>query len=278
MTLILVLVYYGSGCIGETQNNAIDRGTLRIIWKIFKKRRRPSLIWEETIRKAVLMFSDQQLVTGLAILGSALAQLNRGISSYHWQIIVYLAWFSSFTHLSLLTVLRAYFHEHAGIRNWRLALMTATIALLTAVLIPTGVSRWQYSSLLGVPAICYFYKLKTKNAFNFEFGSTEAISMLVSIFILIFSSLTRAIKLSTAASALSKRFVDKICFDWLRILLDRLKRQMHKTRYANFWKLLYLLVLTIYWNLKMIEDLYTSVIAEVGPAIGFQIVYSSQSR
>ena len=81
------------------------------------------------------MFGDQQLVIGLAILASGLTQLNNGISVYHWQIMVFLAWFSSFTHLTLLTALGHYFPEHSGIRNWRLLLMTLNLGLLIAALI-----------------------------------------------------------------------------------------------------------------------------------------------
>lgn len=52
--------------------------------------------------------SDLQILTGISILISGYAQLECGLSCYHWQVLVYLAWFSSLTHLSCLTLLRNY--------------------------------------------------------------------------------------------------------------------------------------------------------------------------
>lgn len=56
----------------------------------------------------MLTMSDFQLITGLAILISGFTQLQTGISAYHWQRLVQLAWFSSVTHLCCLTALRDY--------------------------------------------------------------------------------------------------------------------------------------------------------------------------
>lgn len=49
------------------------------------------------LRPLILGLADQQLVTGLAILIAALWEWNT-ISGYHFNLVVYLAWFSSFTH------------------------------------------------------------------------------------------------------------------------------------------------------------------------------------
>jgi len=55
------------------------------------------------------MFSDPQLVTGIGILVSGYTQITCSLSTYYWQVIVYLAWFSSLTYLTTLTALRAFF-------------------------------------------------------------------------------------------------------------------------------------------------------------------------
>lgn len=47
----------------------------------------------------VLSMSDQQLVTGLAILISGFYQLKHELLFYHWQMITSLAWFLP-THTS----------------------------------------------------------------------------------------------------------------------------------------------------------------------------------
>ncbi|KAK1951946.1 hypothetical protein LY78DRAFT_488399 [Colletotrichum sublineola] len=53
-------------------------------------------------------------------------------------MVVYLAWFSSVTHLSALTFLRAYLAQHPVGRLWRLTLMFILLILLLASFIPTG--------------------------------------------------------------------------------------------------------------------------------------------
>lgn len=87
---------------------------------------------------AVLMYSDTQVLTGIAIMLSAYSQLQHKISIYHWRTTVQLAWFSSMTHLTTLTSLRAYFREHSKIAFWRLVFMGVTLLLLVAALVPTG--------------------------------------------------------------------------------------------------------------------------------------------
>jgi hypothetical protein len=101
--------------------------------------------------------SDQQIITGIALLGSGFSQLRCGISAYHWQITIYLVWFSSFTHLATLTFLRRYLYENVPLRSWRLGLMTVLIASLVIALIPTGNQAWlSDTDFAGIPAWCLF--------------------------------------------------------------------------------------------------------------------------
>lgn len=91
-------------CVEEKFLNKVDRMFLTKASFLRPGESVPRL--ELALRRIVLMFSDQQVVTGIALLASGYAQLSSGISNYHWQMLVYLAWFSSLTHLSTLTVLR----------------------------------------------------------------------------------------------------------------------------------------------------------------------------
>src|SRR5450756_2077760 len=84
------------------------------LWKFFFDRdMKPSEQWINAIEDAILMFSDQQLVTGIGILVSGYTQLHCSLSIYHWQIIVYLAWFSSLTHMTTLTACLLYTSDAA---------------------------------------------------------------------------------------------------------------------------------------------------------------------
>lgn len=54
-------------------------------------------IISKVLKSLILGLADQQLITGLALLIAALASWQT-ISGYHLNIVVYLAWFSSYTH------------------------------------------------------------------------------------------------------------------------------------------------------------------------------------
>ena len=81
------------------------------------------------LERFVLALSDQQLVTGLAVLIAGYTD-RCSRSFYHFQIIAVLGWFSSTTHLSTLAVLRAYLIDHPRIRDWRVTAMLAIFGLL----------------------------------------------------------------------------------------------------------------------------------------------------
>src|SRR5947207_386718 len=113
--------------------------------------------------------SDLQIVTGFSIIISGFIQLHCGISAYHWQILVYLAWFSSLTHLTCLTVLRNYLFNNPGQRLWRWVAMGVIIVMLVVALYPTGSFDWVGNSTFSIPAdqlqpppssyaICFFRK------------------------------------------------------------------------------------------------------------------------
>ncbi|KAH6614342.1 hypothetical protein C7974DRAFT_74404 [Boeremia exigua] len=118
---------------------------------------------------AILTMSDFQLVTGLSILISGFTQLDSGISAYHWQRLVQLAWFSSVTHLCTLTALRNYFRRNTLGYFWRLPGMVILIMMLIVALVPTGHYTWESVTIRWAqrdsvtirpkptdPAVCYF--------------------------------------------------------------------------------------------------------------------------
>ena len=109
------------------------------------------------IDKCVIMLGDQQIITGIAILGGAYSQLDNGFQLYHWQMSIWLAWFSSVTHLGTLSVLRNYLREHPLLRALRLFLMLTIAIMLVVSLLPTGSPIWLYFP--GEYAGCYFRSL-----------------------------------------------------------------------------------------------------------------------
>lgn len=88
------------------------------------------------LERFLLALSDQQLVTGLAVLIAGYT--NRcSRTLYHFDIIAALGWFSSTTHLSTLAVLRAYMVDHPRVRDWRAIAMLGVFSLLAVSQIGT---------------------------------------------------------------------------------------------------------------------------------------------
>lgn len=78
----------------------------------------------------VLALSDQQLVTGLAILITGYSQ-RCAMSGYHFDLVTDLAWFSSTTHLSTLAVLQEYLIQNPVLKAFRVAGILAMLILLS---------------------------------------------------------------------------------------------------------------------------------------------------
>ncbi|CAG7961411.1 unnamed protein product [Penicillium nalgiovense] len=154
----------------QPRPNPIDelmlRGPRRLLAKILGTNSSGLRIharFEHSLVKCVLAMSDIQIFTGISIMISGAAQLKCGISCYQWLVVVYLAWFSSLTHLSCLTLLRNYLHNRPAERTWRLVCMFVLVALLFFAFLPTVNYRWQLGRSAedtGPPtpedyAICY---------------------------------------------------------------------------------------------------------------------------
>lgn len=105
---------------------------------------------EVAFEKFVLALSDQQLVTGIAILVAIFSNHCR-TSVYELDIAISLAWFSSTTHLGTLDVLHRYFRQNIVVRNWRMVGMVGVLILLIPGLVL--VETYVFTSP-GVPMQC----------------------------------------------------------------------------------------------------------------------------
>lgn len=164
MTFFAVLVAYLSGLVDSELLSLVDR-------RIFRVRSYPSRLSETSglcgngqqrqqepekrpsskhrakveacLRSAVLAMSDQQIVTGIAIMGAGFQGLREGtLSAYHYQIVLYLAWMSSSVHLTAITVLASYLKRHRGVMVWRLTGMLVLFVMLVVGLVPTISNSW----------------------------------------------------------------------------------------------------------------------------------------
>jgi len=164
MTFAAVLLAYMTGMVENELLSVVDRKLFRIRSRI---QRHPRI--QVALRKFVLSISDQQIVTGIAIMAAGLRGLAKGtISTYHYQIVLYLAWLSSSVHLSAISLLTPYLSKYQGLRTWRLVGMLALLVMLLVGLVPTLSDNWGTVSDpsgegvrptgWGVPAACFWGK------------------------------------------------------------------------------------------------------------------------
>lgn len=118
---------------------------------LVRKRRKDSL------EGFILSLSDQQLVTGLAILIAGFSQMY-SMSAHHFNIVASLAWFSSATHLATLAILKNYFREHTTVRNWRVGIMLILLIMLVVAQVPGWADKDN-----SVPVICYYQDLHRRD-------------------------------------------------------------------------------------------------------------------
>ena len=227
--------------------------------------------------------SDIQLVSGFAILISGYAQLRCGLSVYHWQIVVYLAWFSSLTHLSSLTFLRQYLKIHSRLRILRVIAMFLFASMLIVALVPSGNFSGlgfhdfdfdsDYESVdIGSNAVCYFH--------GPDPTSPSYASMVISILVISLSLITRIIKMhrtlsrilsGTVRRAISSRYKRILTCIWNRA--DSIKSRHNETQplqrmmwifLANLIRpLVYRPLLALFLVLRVALDVFTSTAWEV---------------
>jgi len=215
--------------------------------------------------------SDLQIFTGLSILISGLANLRCGLSCYHWQVMVYLAWFSTLTHLSCLTVLRNQLCVKKGERAWRILGMAAVLIMLLVAMVPTGNYDWiQTVEPTPAPrdyAYCYFHVGRRDAVDEFTYAS-----MVTSTIILSLAFATRVVKVYKVLSVdIVKRGRDALSL-WLRGRLlkyyiflgpNENPRQLSK-RQAYFHRVyIYRPALAVFLLIRFISDAWVSMLVEV---------------
>ncbi|GAB7365969.1 hypothetical protein MBLNU230_g7297t1 [Neophaeotheca triangularis] len=166
-TFAAVLGAYVLGMVEPEQLAPVDERVMRIRSRVAQY---PSL--HRALRQTILVVSDQQIVTGIAIMTAGFVGLRSGdMTVYHYQIVIYLAWLSSSVHLSALTLLRPHLRDHPGTRAWRLLGMVVLFIMLVVGLVPTVSYDWGIINIAdptdltvdlgertgwGLPASCFW--------------------------------------------------------------------------------------------------------------------------
>ena len=230
--------------------------------------------WTQAIQVSVLMFSDTQLITGMAILLCGYTQLTSGLDSYHWQVVICLAWFSSLTHLATLSSLRDHFRNRPLMALCRAGLMGVVLIMLTVAFGTTGyLSQIDSFSLdpqppwparWSMPAQCLFSSAWMSNA---EGGVPLYNKPLIalSVIFMVLSYLTRVVSIFNSTAGVAKK-CKTIPRDWMRrgyISTARKAEQELGTWTNLFWKAAKFLQALGYIICKALFDIAESMLWEV---------------
>jgi hypothetical protein len=80
---------------------------------------------------------DLQILTGLGILLAGFVSLPV-LKGAHWQMVSYLAWFATVTHLSGLSIMSKHLHGRSWERKARMVLMGILLIVLVVAMVPTA--------------------------------------------------------------------------------------------------------------------------------------------
>ena len=160
-----------SSLLGQVDEFIFHRGPAR--------EQSPPHWWQDAVDHSILAYADLQLATGIGILTAAFSTIST-LSVYHYQVAIYLAWMSSNTHLTAVSLLATEFRENTNrsiARRLRLTAMGFLGAMLLVALVPTASYNWTaiitrnqqdghaYAvfhktaiSSAGVPARCFWHR------------------------------------------------------------------------------------------------------------------------
>lgn len=100
--------------------------------------------WQTAVDQCILAYADLQIATGIGILTAAFSTMST-LSVYHLQVAIYLAWMSSNTHLTAVSLLQTEFRENKNkstARRLRIAGMALLGVMLLVALVPTTGYNW----------------------------------------------------------------------------------------------------------------------------------------
>ena len=194
--------------------------------------------WQNAVKQSILAYADMQLATGVGILIAAFSTISE-LSVYHYQVAIYLAWMSSNTHLTAVSLLQVEFRENRTrslARRLRLGGMAFLGVMLLVALVPTASYNWvalitrnqqhghaytifhkSVISSAGIPARCFWQRQ--------YFGNLTP-DATWSFIILIFSYLWKGMLLFESSHRFLKRTCQERMRGSLRNSLDRISLEL----------------------------------------------------
>jgi hypothetical protein len=205
--VLLAFTAYAGGFLPAHFLRRVDK---RIFRANYRNQHSP---WRNIIESVMVSLSDQQLVTGFAILIAGYYEMmNSNLSIYHWRIVTYLAWLSSSVHIASLTLLRDVLNKNPTFRNLRVAGMLLLLSLLLVALWPTrfgedpefSPSAFQDFTSARIPAKCFW-----TSTYSTPFDSTDTLdaNWVLSVIMLLFAYVWKLSQLFASSRGLVRRWL-----------------------------------------------------------------------
>jgi len=214
----------------------------------------------------VMALSDVQIVSGIALLVSGYYSATRGMSGYHWKMMVRVAWFSTITHLGALSCLRSYLYQNQFKRTVRLFFM----GCLAVMLIHATLATADIGMHNDMPAVCFL------NISQSPTGLKD-LDVVVSVLILGYNIFLRILKLhrttSQRLSPVVKRLFRFLARPIIKFILARLTctNRYRALRLAIYMTIVQPCVACLVLA-KTYYLMYTSMLAEVSVTISLDWV------
>ncbi|KAE8446002.1 hypothetical protein EG329_012641 [Mollisiaceae sp. DMI_Dod_QoI] len=160
-TVILLTVEYLIAPPHEFANFGRSQLDIRFVKKIqhvskMKAEAKAKAKTRKALQKAILLLSDQQLITGISITIVGLARLCQ-ITQYHFTTVQNLALAASVAHSMTFGSVEQYIEQKSFFRIWRAIGMLLFGVLLLVLWIVTGNNNW--INVYGMPALCGYQNL-----------------------------------------------------------------------------------------------------------------------
>lgn len=157
--------------------------------------------------------ADLQIFTALGILiagcGSIIASPE--LKAAHWQMLTYLAWLASVTHLAGLSTVQNYLKEHTIETRIRATVMGI---LLLALIVAMAPSAFIHGDTRHLPARCLyqaaFFSKYFAKAQESQTDSAQLLGTILSIFFVLVNFLHRIIRI-TEFGTISCQYLSKKC-------------------------------------------------------------------
>ncbi|GIZ43022.1 hypothetical protein CKM354_000626700 [Cercospora kikuchii] len=156
--LVLYGLYFVKGSYPDEMLNNVDKMWITSLNKATKRFRRPTRasLDKKTYREVLLIFSDQQLVLGLAILVVGFSQ-TATITEYHFSVVSCLGYMAFVVHVASIDILAQDLIKRPERKWWR-AIGILLIAVLALVTTLPYLNKYFLTSY-GSPVLCIWSNL-----------------------------------------------------------------------------------------------------------------------